>query len=189
MWNLPFTRFKKIIFFKPKNSFLFKNSQFHPREIQNVHIFEIAVACTLPYYMRCISVVSIFFLVIFFRRFVILNHFFSLATVCAVVKPSSTTTKTQVVFDGSCKTSNGNSLNDLFFVGPTIQQDLLFIVLRYREHQIVLTGDIKKMYRQVLLDRNQRNFQKIIWKTSLTEEADEYMLNTVTDWHHLLLMW
>ena len=40
--------------------------------------------------MRCISVVSIFFLVIFSREFVILNHFFSLATVCCALKGMGT---------------------------------------------------------------------------------------------------
>ena len=36
------------------------------------------------------------------------------------------------------------------------------------------------MYRQVLLDPTQRNFQRILWKESLTAEVEEYILNTVT---------
>jgi len=42
---------------------------------------------------------------------------------------SSSTTHTRVVFDGSCCSSNGLSLNDTLLVGPTIQQDLYSIVL------------------------------------------------------------
>jgi len=52
----------------------------------------------------------------------------------AVFKETSTTTKTRVVFDGSAKTSNGLSLNDIIQVGPTVQQDLYSIVLRFRTH-------------------------------------------------------
>jgi hypothetical protein len=38
----------------------------------------------------------------------------------SVFKETSSTTKTRVVFDGSTKTSNGVSLNDILQVGPTV---------------------------------------------------------------------
>ncbi|XP_011858863.1 PREDICTED: uncharacterized protein LOC105556386 [Vollenhovia emeryi] len=47
----------------------------------------------------------------------------------AVFKHTSTTTKLRVVFDASCKTESGRSLNDALLVGPIIQQDL-FSILR-----------------------------------------------------------
>jgi hypothetical protein len=50
----------------------------------------------------------------------------------AVFKSSSSKTCTRVVFDGSCRSHNGLSLNDTLFVGPTIQQDLYSIVLQFR---------------------------------------------------------
>ena len=50
----------------------------------------------------------------------------------AVFKSSSTTTRTHVLFDGSCRLSNGLSLNYTLLVGPTIQQDLYSIVLQFR---------------------------------------------------------
>ena len=52
----------------------------------------------------------------------------------AVFKASSSTTRTRVVFDGSCRTSNGLSLNYTLLVGPKIQQDLYSIVLRFRTY-------------------------------------------------------
>jgi hypothetical protein len=48
----------------------------------------------------------------------------------AVFKSSNSTTRTRVVFDGPCRSSNGLSLNDTLdtlLVGPTIQQDLYSI--------------------------------------------------------------
>ncbi|XP_063991170.1 uncharacterized protein LOC135169801 [Diachasmimorpha longicaudata] len=58
----------------------------------------------------------------------------------AVIKESSMTTKVTVVFDGSSKTSNGISLNETLMIGPTIQDDLFSLILRFRTHQYVLTA-------------------------------------------------
>ena len=65
-----------------------------------------------------------------------------------VIKESSQTTKLRVVFDGSAPTTTGVSLNDVLHTGPKLQDDLFFILLRFRSHQYVITGDVKKMYRQ-----------------------------------------
>ncbi|XP_017490985.1 PREDICTED: uncharacterized protein LOC108379170 [Rhagoletis zephyria] len=74
-----------------------------------------------------------------------------------VLKPTSTTTKLRVVFDASCRTTTQKSLNELEMVGPTIQCDL--ILLRFRLYRFVLTADIVKMYRQVLMHEEDRKFQ------------------------------
>ncbi|XP_058817718.1 uncharacterized protein LOC131681030 [Topomyia yanbarensis] len=66
-----------------------------------------------------------------------------------VFKTTSTTTKTRVVFDASCRTTSGYSLNDLLLVGPVVQDDLLSIVMRFRTRPIALVADIEKMYRQI----------------------------------------
>jgi len=79
-----------------------------------------------------------------------------------VFKEISTTTKTRVVFDGSAKTSNGLSLNDIFQVGPTVQQDLYSIVLRFRTHQVCFTPDIAKMYHQIKVHPQVQNLQIIL---------------------------
>ncbi|XP_017791919.1 PREDICTED: uncharacterized protein LOC108573939 [Habropoda laboriosa] len=63
----------------------------------------------------------------------------------AVEKPSSTTTKVRLVFDGSAKSNSGLSLNDALMTGPTIQSDIFSLLLRFRMHAYVLTGDIEKM--------------------------------------------
>jgi hypothetical protein len=87
----------------------------------------------------------------------------------AVFKSSSSTTRTRVVFDGLCLSNNGLSLNDTLLVGPTIQQDLHSIVLRFRTYQIVFTADIAKKYRQVRIHEEDNKMQRILWRRSAEE--------------------
>ncbi|XP_036346466.1 uncharacterized protein LOC118755749 [Rhagoletis pomonella] len=98
----------------------------------------------------------------------------------AVLKPNSTTTKLRVVFDGSCRTTNGLSLNDQLLVGPTIQRDLFDIILNFRKYKLGFTGDIEKMYRQILVDPDDQSLQRILWRRSNDEPIKEYNLKTVT---------
>ncbi|XP_058817061.1 uncharacterized protein LOC131680357 [Topomyia yanbarensis] len=97
-----------------------------------------------------------------------------------VFKESSTTTKVRVVFDASCKTASGYSLNDTLLVGPVVQQDLLSIVMRFRTHHVALVADIEKMYRQVFLHLEDQPFQRILWRTGPDEPIATYELQTVT---------
>lgn len=80
----------------------------------------------------------------------------------AVIKLSSNKTKLRVVFDTSNRTTNGRSLNDVLMVGPRLQQDFAFILLRWRKHKFVLSVDVEKMYRQVLASPEHRRFQCIL---------------------------
>ncbi|XP_068987590.1 uncharacterized protein [Bombus flavifrons] len=96
-----------------------------------------------------------------------------------VIKESSDTTKLRVVFDGSAISTTRVSLNDMLHTGPKLQEDLIEILLRFRSHQYVLTGDIEKMYRQILVRPEDRKYQLILWRNS-NGEVDTYQLNTVT---------
>ena len=92
----------------------------------------------------------------------------------AVFKETSTTTRSQVVFDESANTSDGLSLNHILQVGPTVQLDLYSIVLRFRTHQVCLTADITKIYRQITVNPQDRDLQRIVW----SYPPEEYQLNT-----------
>jgi len=88
--------------------------------------------------------------------------------------------KLRVVFDASAKTSSGLSLNDTLMVDATLQDDLFDIILRFRLHPIVMTADIQKMYRQIEVDKRNRDFQRILWRFSPDDQIQGYQLNTVT---------
>lgn len=97
-----------------------------------------------------------------------------------VIKESSSTTKLRVVFDASCKTSTGISLNDKQLIGPKLQDDLFSIVVRFRQHAIALTADIAKMYRQVLVDERDVQYQRIVWRENVNDDISDWILKTVT---------
>ncbi|XP_071578820.1 uncharacterized protein [Temnothorax nylanderi] len=97
-----------------------------------------------------------------------------------VLKESSSSTKLRVVFNASAKNNRGVSLNDALFVGPVMQDNLIDIIIRFRFYIIALTADLQKMYRQVLVHEDDRDFQRILWRFSCEEIIKAYRLNTVT---------
>ncbi|XP_018396287.1 PREDICTED: uncharacterized protein LOC108774634 [Cyphomyrmex costatus] len=60
----------------------------------------------------------------------------------AVLRDTSATTRLRVVFNASCRTSNGLSLNDHMLIGPKLQKDLAAILLQWRQYRYVFIADI-----------------------------------------------
>lgn len=98
----------------------------------------------------------------------------------SVIRTKSETTKLRVVFDGSAKTSSKKSLNDIQFIGPVVQDNLFNILIRFRQHKFVLTGDIQNFYRQIIIDPSQRHLQLILWRDNQFDSLDTLELQTVT---------
>ncbi|XP_075163077.1 uncharacterized protein LOC142235702 [Haematobia irritans] len=98
----------------------------------------------------------------------------------AVIRPESRSTKVRVVFNASKRTDSGVSLNDVLHIGPALQSDLTTIVLRWRLYKYVYCGDIEKMYRQILIHKDDVNFQRILFRPSPGFPIRDYALSTVT---------
>ncbi|XP_045779565.1 uncharacterized protein LOC123877104 [Maniola jurtina] len=98
-----------------------------------------------------------------------------------VLRESSATTKLRAVFNASSSTTSTNiSLNSIQMVGPTVQDDLLSILLRFRQHKYVILADVEKMYRQILVHPDDRYLQRIIWRDNPNQPLKAFELNTVT---------
>jgi len=80
----------------------------------------------------------------------------------AIIKESSSSTKLRVVFDASCKIQTSISLNEVLLKGPVIQYDIVYILMRFRMHNYVLSVDTVNMYRQILITDTNRDFQCIL---------------------------
>lgn len=107
------------------------------------------------------------------NRSVILPHH-------GVWKMNSTTTQLRVVFNASSKTSSGKSLNDLMYSGPNLQKNLMSLILNWRRYKFVLTADVEKMFRMIMVRKTDRHLQSIIWRDSSDESFYTYQLATIT---------
>ncbi|XP_069968661.1 uncharacterized protein [Bactrocera oleae] len=99
---------------------------------------------------------------------------------CYYIPHHAVTTKFRVVFNASCKTTNGVSLNDTQLSGPQLQENLVDILHRFRRYSVALTADIRKMFRQVMVDSRHRKWQQILWRECPNELLRTYQLSTVT---------
>ncbi|XP_059054458.1 uncharacterized protein LOC131848558 [Achroia grisella] len=62
-----------------------------------------------------------------------------------VTRQNSETTKLRVVFDASAKTTSHKSLNDIQYIGPVVQHDLIDILVPFCQHKYVVSGDTKNV--------------------------------------------
>lgn len=95
-----------------------------------------------------------------------------------VLKSESKTTKLRVVFNASAHTSTGDSLNNSMYTGPKLQ--LITVLLRARLWKHLFMAGIKQMFRQMLVDPVDRNYQRILWRFTDNAPIHEYRLCTVT---------
>ena len=80
----------------------------------------------------------------------------------AVIREDKLTTKLRIVYDALAR-SNGPSLNDSLYAGPTFGQNILDILLRFRLFQIAVTADIEKAFLMVSVAEEDRNALRFLW--------------------------
>ncbi|GBP06897.1 hypothetical protein EVAR_67454_1 [Eumeta japonica] len=68
----------------------------------------------------------------------------------------------------------------LVLQGPTLQNDLITVILNWRKYKFVFSGDIQKMYRQILVHPSDRQFQRILFQPGPDSPVTDYQLKTVT---------
>lgn len=86
------------------------------------------------------------------------------------------TTKVRVVFDASSKGTNHVSLNDDLMVGPQLQDDLRSLIMRWRLRKICFLADIQKMYLQILVTKQDADYQRVLWREEGNKEIKDYRM-------------
>lgn len=97
----------------------------------------------------------------------------------AVVRRDKETTKVRIVLDASAKCHNGVSLNDVLHTGPNLQSDIFILLLNFRLFAVALAADIKQMYLRILLQFEDRKYQKILFRFDSSEPIREFQFNRV----------
>ena len=96
-----------------------------------------------------------------------------------VLKESSST-PLRIVFDSSTS-FKGHRLNDYWAKGPSIINDLFGVLLRFREEQVGIVGDISKMYHTVKTDVFDQHVHRVLWRgLDRSREPDQYVLTSLT---------
>ncbi|XP_015118964.1 uncharacterized protein LOC107042432 [Diachasma alloeum] len=81
-----------------------------------------------------------------------------------VLREDSITTKLRVVFNGSSKTSSGVSLNEILHSGGKLQVEGSDVLIWLRTHRWVVGPDIVKMFRQINVNEEDWDLQRILWR-------------------------
>lgn len=80
----------------------------------------------------------------------------------SVIKPEIYSTKVRVVFNAS--SIEGLSLIDTLYLGLILQNDLILLTILWRFYWYIFSGDIEKMYPQILLIGDYSMFQILVFR-------------------------
>lgn len=96
-----------------------------------------------------------------------------------VIKPESTSTPCRIVFNSSAN-FHGHVLNEYYAKGPDMLNNLLGVLLRFREEAVAMIGDISKMFHSIdtpILDQMTHRF---LWRNmDERKEPDTYVMTAV----------
>ena len=80
-----------------------------------------------------------------------------------VVRSNRKTTKLRIVMDAKSKFF-GKSLNDAIMAGPNLINDLPLVLTRFRRKPIAFGADIKEMFLQCKMSKEDRKYHRFLWK-------------------------
>ena len=96
-----------------------------------------------------------------------------------VLKPDSKSTPVRIVFNSSAN-YKGHILNDYWAKGPDMMNSLLGVLLRFRENEVALVGDIRKMYHSVFTTLKDQHCHRFLWRGMRTgEDPKTYYMKVV----------
>ena len=91
----------------------------------------------------------------------------------AVFTPERTT-KVRLVFDSSSKGHDGLSLNDYLEKGPNFINNLFDVLTAWRWDEVAYTGDVRKMFNQILVHPTDQVYHRFLWRSSTSDSPTVY---------------
>lgn len=97
----------------------------------------------------------------------------------AVENPKSKSTPVRIVFNSSQK-FKGFSLNGMLAKGPDAYlNNILGILLRWRENYVGIAADIRKMYNSIFVEEIEQHCHRFLWRNMDDREPDVYVIMRV----------
>ena len=78
----------------------------------------------------------------------------------------------RIVFDAAGE-YDGMSLNKALLTGPDLQNNLVGVLLRLRNHTFAIAADIEAMYHQIRISKSDANSLRFFWQDDLTQDVPE----------------
>ena len=97
----------------------------------------------------------------------------------AVLKPESKSTPCCIVFNSSAN-FHGHVLNEYYAKGPDMLNNLLGVLMRFRDERVAFVGDISKMFHSIeipLIDQMTHRF--LLRNLDTSKESDTYVMTAV----------
>ena len=92
----------------------------------------------------------------------------------AVTNPKKS--KIRVVFDAAASFA-GISLNDKLLKGPDLLQNLVGVLLRFRQEKIAMVADIEQMFHQIRISENDQPAMSFLWRgLNTSQDPDVYQM-------------
>ena len=97
-----------------------------------------------------------------------------------VLKPEPLSTPVRIVFNSSGN-YKGHKLNDYWAKGPDILNELIGILIRFRQGWIGIIGDISKMYNTVLMMALEQHTHRFVWRDAeISKNPEHYVLTALS---------
>ena len=98
----------------------------------------------------------------------------------AVLRPEKKSTPVRIVFHSSA-TFKGHCLNDFWYKGSDLLNNLFGVIMRFRENAVAVCADIEKMYHMVAIPLIDQHVHRFLWRNlELERKPDTYVKTVLT---------
>ncbi|XP_058826961.1 uncharacterized protein LOC131686947 [Topomyia yanbarensis] len=87
--------------------------------------------------------------------------------------------KVRIIWDAAAKVS-GISLNTALLKGPDQLTSLPAVLLRFRQFKVGVTADIKEMFHQISIRKEDRHSQRFLWRSDPSHRPEIFLMDVAT---------
>ncbi|XP_055614645.1 uncharacterized protein LOC129760976 [Uranotaenia lowii] len=87
--------------------------------------------------------------------------------------------KVRMIWDAAA-TVNGVSLNTMLLKGPDQLAKLPWVLFRFRQFSVAVSGDIAEMFHQIRIRPEDQNAQRFLWRTNPYKDPEVFVMQVAT---------